>query len=175
MPQKPKFTREEIIDAALTVVSLDGINALAVKSLGHALNTSATPIFTVFNSMHEVVDEVKSAAMKRFESYAHKTDTNMPIFKQVGVRMILFVKDEPQLYQLIFMSPYCDVKSFADIYSHLGGVADECLDTIQRDYDLPVEALPKHCLHICGFTHMALKRCVPWECAILLMMTSQKC
>lgn len=139
MPPKPKFTREEIVTAALRVVSESGIQALTAKSLGNALKTSATPIFTVFSSMQEVVDGVKAAAMERFESYAHKTDADMQIFKQVGMRMILFAKEEPKLYQLVFMVQNSDVKSFSDIYAHLGCVADECLHTIQRDYGLSGE------------------------------------
>lgn len=140
MPPKPKFTKDEIIAAALGVVSANGMQALTAKSLGNALHTSATPIFTVFSSMQEVVNAVKVAAMEHFESYAHKTDTDMPIFKQVGMQMILFAKEEPQLYQLVFMSQNSDVRSFVDIYAHLGSVADECLDMIQQEYGLSIEA-----------------------------------
>ena len=43
MPPKPRFTREEI-------------------------GSSARPIFTVFRSMEELQQEVRSAAMRRFES-----------------------------------------------------------------------------------------------------------
>ena len=136
MPPKPKFTKEEIVAAALRIVSESGLPALTAKSLGNALHTSATPIFTVFRSMQEVVEEVRMAAMGKFESYAHKMGSDMPIFKQVGMQMILFAKEEPQLYQLIFMSQNSDVKSFADIYRHLGSVAYECLQTIQGDYGL---------------------------------------
>lgn len=139
MPPKPKYTKEEIIAAALSIVSKNGISALTAKSLGNALGTSATPIFTVFDSMQEVQDEVKGAAMKRFESYAHRTKADMPAFKQVGMQMIFFAKEEPWLYQLIFMSQNNDVKSFEDIYAHLGGVADECLAAVERDYGLPAE------------------------------------
>lgn len=139
MPPKPKYTKEQIIDAALDIVSQKGIDALTAKELGRALHTSATPIFTVFNSMQEVQDAVKVAAMKRFESYAHKMTADMPVFKQVGMQMILFAKEEPQLYQLIFMSQNGDVTSFDDIYAHLGSVANECLNTIQKDYDLSCE------------------------------------
>lgn len=73
MPPKPKYTKEEIITTAMDVVSKKGLDALTAKELGYALNTSATPIFTVFKSMREVQDAVKVAAMERFESYAHKT------------------------------------------------------------------------------------------------------
>lgn len=136
MPPKPKCTRNQVIDAALELVSQKGINALTAKELGKALNSSATPIFTVFSSMSEVQSEVKKAAMTRFESYAHKLGSEMPLFKQVGMQMILFAKEEPNLYALIFMSKNGNVKSFDDIYAYLGVVADECLDAIQKSYGL---------------------------------------
>lgn len=134
MPPSPKCTRNQIVSAALEIVSKKGISALTAKELGRALNSSATPIFTVFSSMGEVQTEVKKAAMERFESYAHKLDSEMPVFKQIGMQMILFAKEEPNLYALVFMSKNSDVKSFDDIYAHLGNVAEECLDSIQKNY-----------------------------------------
>lgn len=41
MPPKPRFTKEEIIAAALNIVSENGLQALTAKSLGNALNASA--------------------------------------------------------------------------------------------------------------------------------------
>ena len=136
MPPKAKFTKEQITKAALGVVSEKGSQALTAKELGAALGTSTTPIFTVFNSMQEVQDAVMLAAMERFEEYAHKAAHIKPVFKQVGMQMILFAKEEPKLYQLIFMSSIGEAQSFDDIYAHLGSLADECLDVLQKDYDL---------------------------------------
>ncbi|MGN1134587.1 MAG: TetR/AcrR family transcriptional regulator [Oscillospiraceae bacterium] len=136
MPPKAKFTKEQIIKAALDVVSEKGAQALTAKELGAALGTSTTPIFTVFDSMQEVQDSVMLAAMERFEEYAHKAAHIKPVFKQVGMQMILFAKEEPKLYQLIFMSSISEAQTFDDIYSHLGSVADECLDVLQKDYEL---------------------------------------
>ena len=136
MPPKAKFTKEQITKAALGVVSEKGAQALTAKELGAALGTSTTPIFTVFNSMQEVQDAVMLAAMERFEEYAHKAAHLGPVFKQVGMQMILFAKVEPKLYQLIFMSSISEAQTFDDIYAHLGSVADECLDVLQKDYDL---------------------------------------
>ena len=139
MPPKAKFTKEQITKAALGVVSKKGAQALTAKELGAALGTSTTPIFTVFNSMQEVQDAVMLAAMERFEEYAHKAAHLGPVFKQVGMQMILFAKEEPKLYQLIFMSSISEAQTFDDIYAHLGSVADECLDVLQKDYDLSKE------------------------------------
>lgn len=136
MPPKAKFTKEQITKAALCVVSEKGAQALTAKELGAALGTSTTPIFTVFHSMQEVQDAVMLAAMERFEEYAHKAAHLGPVFKQVGMQMILFAKEEPKLYQLIFMSSISEAQTFDDIYAHLGSLADECLNVLQKDYDL---------------------------------------
>ncbi len=189
MPPKPKYTREEIVAAALKVVSRGGIGALTAKSLGNALNTSATPIFTVFSAMQEVADAVKEAAMERFESYAHKTDADMPIFKRIGMQMVLFAKEEPNLYQLVFMSKNSDVRSFAEIYAHLGSVADECLQTIQADYGLPAEDAKTLFEHVwihtygigtltatgmCNFTQEEISKMLTQDFTAMLMLLNGK-
>lgn len=139
MPPKPKYTKEQIVAAALNVVSQKGLQALTAKELGNALGMSTSPIFTVFDSMQAVQDAVKRAALERFELYAHRGGQDFPLFKQIGMQMILFAKEEPHLYQLVFMSANSDVSSFDGIYAHIGGVADECLDAIRRDYGLRTE------------------------------------
>lgn len=136
MPPKPKFTREEIVAAALELVSEKGMSALTARDLGSRLGSSARPIFTVFNSMEEVQEAVRDAAMKRFETYAEKAIHYTPVFKQVGMQMILFAKEEPMLYQMGFMTDSHDVSGFDDIYDRLGEVAYQCVDVIQKDYGL---------------------------------------
>lgn len=84
MPPKPRFTREEIVDAALDIVSRKGIEALTARELGEALGSSARPIFTVFRSMEELQQEVRSAAMRRFKSYAGRTMPGVPLVQAGG-------------------------------------------------------------------------------------------
>ena len=139
MPPKPKFTKEEIVAAALELVSEKGIEALTARELGVRLGSSARPIFTVFNSMDEVQEEVRAAALKRFESYAEKAMHYTPVFKQVGMQMILFAIEEPKLYQLVYMSENAGATDFESIVERLGDVAQLCVDVIQRDYGLSAE------------------------------------
>ena len=72
MPPKAKYTREEIIETALNIVAEKGKSALNARDLGAALGTSTRPVFTAFKNMSELIEEVKKAAMKRFESYSRK-------------------------------------------------------------------------------------------------------
>lgn len=136
MPPKARFTKEQITKAALGIVSEKGVQALTAKELGAVMGTSTTPIFTVFNSMQEVGEAVMLAAMKRFEEYAHRTSHIGPVFKQIGMQMIMFAKEEPNLYRLVYMSSIRKAQTFDDIYARLGSVADECLGVLQKDYGL---------------------------------------
>ena len=140
MPPKPKFTKEEIVQTALAVVSEKGVEALTAKELGDALGSSARPIFTVFSSMKEVHDAVREAAMHRFEhfaeQFAEQKQPGMPLFKQVGMQMIRFGIQEPKLYQLLFMQERQDAAGFDELFGALGTTAGACIDTIQKDYRL---------------------------------------
>ena len=89
MPPKPKFTREEIVNGALELVSEKGIEYLTTRNLGEWLGSSARPIFTVFKSMDEVVALVHEAAMERFNSYIREIVEFTPAFKEAGIRMVL--------------------------------------------------------------------------------------
>lgn len=136
MPPKPKFTRDEIVSAALTLVSQKGSAALTARELGDALGSSARPIFTVFKSMEEVQAAVREAAMRRFESYADHPHADMPVFKQIGMQMVLFGVQEPKLYQLLFMRENPNAASFDDVFGDLGTTARRCIETLRQDYTL---------------------------------------
>lgn len=139
MPPKPKFTKEEIVQTALQVVSEKGVEALTAKELGDALGSSARPIFTVFRSMKEVQDEVRAAAMDRFEHFVGQKLPDMPLFKQVGMQMVLFGVREPKLYQLLFMQENRSAISFEDVFGALGPTAKTCIALIQEEYDMSEE------------------------------------
>lgn len=148
MPPKPKFTREEIIAAALKIAAEGGIKALTSRELGAALGSSARPIFTVFKNMEEVKTEVHNAAINEFNGYAEKAKGFTPIFKQVGLQMIMFATEQPKLFRLAFMSENDEALSFEALFPSLGETAALCVEVIQKDYALDYEhsiMLFKHC------------------------------
>ena len=137
MPPKPKFTREEITAAALELVSQRGIDALTARDLGQALGSSARPIFTVFKNMEEVQQAVRQGAMDRLEHFsAGEGSEVMPAFKQFGMKMIRFGREEPKLFQLLFMTEDEEIYSFEGLMGHLGVWVTDCVGVIRRDYRL---------------------------------------
>ena len=72
MPPKAKFTKAEIIEAALNIVRADGYEALTSRALGTYLGSSARPIFTVFKNMEEVQQDMIKSAKALYKEYVNK-------------------------------------------------------------------------------------------------------
>lgn len=152
MPPKPKFTKEEVISAALNLVSENGLEALTARELGERLGSSARPIFTVFKNMKEVHQEVRRAARKRFAGYAQKSVHYTPAFKQMGMQMLLFAKEEPRLYELLFMKNDGTPHSIDEGYLSQDKTAMLAMDMIQKEYELSYEEARKLFHHVWIFT-----------------------
>lgn len=105
MPPQFKFTREQIIDAALDVTRKNGIAGLTARSLAARLGSSAKPVFSLFSSMEEVQAEVIRAANEVYQSYIKNGLANekYPPYKGCGLAYIQFAKEEKELFKLLFM------------------------------------------------------------------------
>lgn len=105
MPPKYRFTREEMIRAALDLVREGGIAALTARGLGERLGSSAKPVFGLFRNMEEVGQEVLKAADRLYQSYIQEemAGTKYPPYKASGMAYIRFAKEEKELFRLLFM------------------------------------------------------------------------
>lgn len=103
MAPKNKFTKEEMVEAALRVVKAKGIEGLTAKTIADELGTSTQPIFTSFGSMDEVRAEVYAAAESVYDRYTNRgLEEDIP-FLGVGKQYIRFARQEPELYRMLFL------------------------------------------------------------------------
>lgn len=102
MPPKAKFTRKEIVDAAFVIARQEGLDAITARRLGSDLGSSARPIFSVFSSMDEVIEETKARCVELFNSYIQR-GLQKGGFKGSGRDYIQFAIDEPVLFREMFM------------------------------------------------------------------------
>lgn len=105
MPPKSKFTKEQITDAALSIVREKGPDAVTARSVGAALSSSPKVIFGSFSSMEELMDEVLRSANKLYERYLAEdmAKDEYPPYKASGMSYIRFAKEERELFKLLFM------------------------------------------------------------------------
>ncbi|MDE6274293.1 MAG: WHG domain-containing protein [Clostridiales bacterium] len=164
MPPKAKFTREEVIVAALDVVREKGESALTARELGACLKSSARPVFTLFSGMDEVLREVVRAARDLYNNgYIAEGLKETPAFKGVGRAYLRFAVEEPQLFRLLFMQ-----KHDASIHSILP-ILDEnyadILASITNAYNVSGEQADRIYRHLWVYTHGIATLVVPGACA----------
>ncbi len=105
MPPKTKFTREEVIAAALDIVREGGMAALTARSLAARLGSSAKPVFGLFENMREVQQEVMLAANAGYQRFlaAEMMRNAYEPYKASGMAYIAFARRERELFRLLFM------------------------------------------------------------------------
>ena len=113
MAPKNKFTREEMVAAAVQVVRKNGAASLTAKSLAGELGTSTQPVFTCFGTMDTAKAEVYAAAGRLFDDYLAESMKEEVSFFRFGMQYIRFAREEPELYRLLFLMRPDDLGSGA--------------------------------------------------------------
>lgn len=108
MAPKKKYTKEEMVMAAVEVVRKKGEHALSARSIAQELGVSTQPVFTCFGSMDAVKRDVRVEADKVYRAYVSEgLKADIPFFG-FGQSYIKFAKQEPNLYRLLFLTPTQD-------------------------------------------------------------------
>lgn len=113
MAPRNKFTREEMIAAAVRVAREKGIDALTAKALAAELGVSTQPVFTCFHTIDEAKQEVYAEAEKMYDSYVQEGLSEPIPFFGFGMQYIRFAKEAPELYRLLFLTTNGDTGSNA--------------------------------------------------------------
>lgn len=164
MPPKAKFSREEIVEAALEIVRAEGFDALTSRTLGAKLGSSARPIFTVFKNMEEVQQAVIDAAKILYREYVQKGLSENPAFKGVGTQYILFSVNEPKLFQLLFMAEHKQVPDLSNVLPLIDESYEQILLSVRNGYGLDEACAEKLYRHLWIYTHGIATLCATGMC-----------
>lgn len=131
MPPKPKFTKEQIVSAALDIVRDGSVEAVTAQEMGKRLGTSTRPMFTYFGTVEELRQAATDAAWRLYDERVQKGLSFTPAFKGFAMAYIHFAIEEPSLFRLLFMrkSEATSIAEFLDREGHLGEVLDAVTDT----------------------------------------------
>lgn len=134
MPPSVKFTKEEIVNAALQVVREKGAAALTTRQIAAVLGVSTRPIFTYFQNMQQVQEAVRQATQTLYHSYIKKGLEQVHPFIGLGEQYIRFATQEPELYRLLFLplAPGSENKAMEEMERTQNLV----LDFLQQIYQL---------------------------------------
>ena len=129
MPRNALLTKEAVTAAGLAIVRREGQNALTARALSRELGCSLSPIFTVFKDMDEIQVSVKKAAEDFFADFMKDVNEFEPAFKEFGLRLVRFAKQDGNLFDMLFLSR----GGRSDI---AGQLAQRSTMDIQQNYDL---------------------------------------
>ena len=122
MAPKNKFTKTEMVEAALRVVRARGADGLTAKNIADELGTSTQPIFTSFGSMDGIRAETYAAAVGVYDRYTNEGLREEIPFLGVGKQYIRFAREEPELYRLLFLTrskEYSAMASMGHLREHV--------------------------------------------------------
>ena len=165
MPPKAKFTREEIVNAGLSIVRKRGMGAVTARELGMELGSSARPVFTVFQSMEEVQEEIVRAAKDVYNRCVKQGLSQEMAFKSVGMEYIGFARREPQLFRLLFMRERAETLVVKDVLFAIDDNHEEILHSIQAQYGLNEEDAWALYRHLWIYTHGIAALCATNVCS----------
>ncbi len=102
MPPIKHFTRTHIVDAAFNVINSPDVQDLTARRVAEYLNSSTQPVYSYFNSMHELKRAVMEKIKDMLIDYAKKNHTEYT-FLNIGLGVLLFAKKYPYSYRALFL------------------------------------------------------------------------
>lgn len=161
MPPKAKFTKEEVIAAAVSLIR-EG-NAVTARDLGAKLGSSARPIFTLFRNMEEVLQAAECEIRSVYNGYIDKGLQEEIAFKGVGRAYIRFAVKEPQFFRLLFMSKHN--ASVRSILPEIDENYEKIISSITSAYAVSKEAAIGLYRHLWIYSHGIAALCATGTCS----------
>lgn len=105
MPPACRFTREQIVAAALAITRERGFDAVTARAIADTLHSSSKVIFSAFSGMDDLLAATIDAADAQYRAYSADFVRNSadPPYKAVGTAYIRFARNEPNLFHLLYM------------------------------------------------------------------------
>ena len=132
MPRIPQFTKEDIAESALQIIEKKGVISLTARNLGKMLGVSSSPIFTLFDSMDEVVEEARRLGQSQFDSLMSDVTDYSPSFQEFGMRLIRFARDRSNVFAFLFLDESAD-------NTMLMKKVRECLFEVEEHFNMSKE------------------------------------
>ena len=153
MAPKFKFTKEEVLAVTIDFIRENGIEALTARELAKKLDSSTKVIFSLFSNMKNLEDEAKFAAENIFSEKVNLALKDNSPFKRLGVEYILFSKNEPKLFQWLFMKKGIEVESFKDFLPMRDYEYKSVIESIDEEYKISIENSKKLYEHLFIYSH----------------------
>lgn len=104
MPSSPKIKKEDMLKAALEIISEKGYTALNIKSIAEKLGCSTAPISWQFKGMEGLRKELVPFVERYVQhNYYSRCENNVSAFELKGMGTIDLALEQPNLFAFLYM------------------------------------------------------------------------
>ncbi len=116
MPRTISITKQNIVDASISLLRREGAEALTARKLAREAGCSTQPIFRAYQNMDELYEDVFNVSADIFSDYCenYPAESTIP-FVNLGLAYISFAQNEKQIFRLLFLSANRYGKSLVEL------------------------------------------------------------
>ena len=150
MPPKIKISKQDIINTAVDFIRKEGVHSLNARALASHIGCSTQPIFSNYQSMETLKQNVITAAYLLYQDFViTETNSNQyPAYKASGIAYIRFAKEESELFKLLFMRDRSEEQTVS-----WDPVTENVLELLQNDAGFTLEQANRFHLEMWIFVH----------------------
>ena len=167
MPPKPKCTKEEIVEAAYSLMEKKGLEFVTARDIGKKLNTTTTPMFTYFAGMDELKEEVYQKALTESSAYIKECTHYMPAFKEFGMRWIRYAYEHPNVYKLVYMMEGISKPTIGFINKDFVDMLQPMTEEVRHNFHLSEEdaniLVNEMCIHAQGIAALCVQNAANYD------------
>jgi len=108
MPPKQTFTKDKIVDAALTLMRREGIGKLTARSIAKELGSSTMPVYSTIESMEKLKELIFERSTEIAAGFREQYKSG-DVLVNYALGHIMLAKEESALFNLVWMDNSWDL------------------------------------------------------------------
>lgn len=148
MPPKIKYSREDVLKAAFSIIEKEGLKNLTARSVAQSLGSSTAPVYKHFENMDSLSLAIVKKIQKMMLEYTSRKYTDKP-FLNMGTGVALFACEHKGLYRALLL----ESDSYQDIVNEFLNILESEMRHDQRFVDLSKEEIHVLLYKMWTYTH----------------------
>ncbi len=102
MPPKTTFTKADVLQAAVDLISESSLGGITARNIATKLGSSTAPVYSHYENIDDLTRDAIREINKLLLEYVRTPYTNISFLNQ-GVGLAVFAREHSQLYRAIFL------------------------------------------------------------------------
>lgn len=118
MPPKEKFTKEQILEAAYQLATVEGLRSITARAVAKRLGSSVAPIYTHYPSISALTEVVAAKVFALSDDMVAEA-RGKDLFEKVGQASLNFARCYPVLARELLLQPNPYMEGYAAVEARL--------------------------------------------------------